>query len=158
MKRDGSIKLLRKHISQSKKAAVWLTKSIQKCHSIDLDVKLTEPQFDVLENLTSRFARLSDILVQKLFRLLDQIELESTGTTIDVLNRAAKRGFLDDETLRKIREIRNAVAHEYTEEELVNTFKEVKRLAPLLLEIQGKTESYVIRYIERALAAAKPGK
>ncbi len=122
MKKNHPIELLKKHTVQAQKAAGWLKKSIQKCHLMELDKKLTEPQFDALENLTSRFA-------------------------LDVLNRAAKRGFLDDETLRKIREIRNAIAHEYTEEELVNIFKEVKRLSPLLLDVQAKLETYTRRYL-----------
>ncbi len=96
-----------------------------------------------LENLTSRFARLSDILTQKVFRLIDQIELEPSGSTIDTLNRAAKRGLVkSDALLRKIRETRNAIAHDYTEEELISLFETVKELAPKLMEIQESTLAY----------------
>src|SRR5262245_14706280 len=46
------------------------------------------------EALTSRFARLCDLLVQRLFRTLDQVELTDEGTVLDRLNRAEKRGLI----------------------------------------------------------------
>jgi uncharacterized protein YutE (UPF0331/DUF86 family) len=138
--------LLQTNLKQLEKASAWLSKSIIQCSNIKLNKKPTEDEFDVLENLTSRFARLSDILVQKVFRLLDTIELEPKGSTLDVINRAAKRGFSDDKTLKNIRELRNAIAHEYTEEELIILFKEVKKFSPLLIEVFNKVMKYCEKY------------
>ena len=41
-----------------------------------------------IETLTARFARLSDIFVQKFLRLIDTLELTNEGSIIDRINRA----------------------------------------------------------------------
>ena len=45
----------------------------------------------MMENLTSRFSRTIDLIVNKVFRSIDYVELEDSGTLIDVVNRAEKR-------------------------------------------------------------------
>ena len=44
-----------------------------------------------MENLTSRYSRTIDLIVNKVFRSIDYVELEDSGTLIDVVNRAEKR-------------------------------------------------------------------
>ena len=71
--------------------------------------------------MTSRFARLSDIIIQKLLRGLDRYELEPSGSTIDVINRAERRGLIDSAGCwRDLRELRNEIAHEYVADGLFN--------------------------------------
>ena len=66
------------------------------------------------EALTSRFARLNDFLVQRVFRTLDQIELADEGTAIDRLQRAESRGLIPSgERWRELRLLRNAITHDY---------------------------------------------
>jgi hypothetical protein len=77
-------------------------------------LEATVPEKETLEALTSRFARLADILFQRVFRTLDQIELIDEGTNIDRLNRMEKRGLISSaESWRQIRQLRNSIAHEY---------------------------------------------
>ncbi len=74
----------------------------------------TVAEKETLEALTSRFARLSDILFQRLFRTLDQVELIDEGTNIDRLNRMEKRGVIvSAELWKEVRQLRNSIAHEY---------------------------------------------
>jgi hypothetical protein len=88
-----------------------------------------------LEALTARFARLADLLVQKLFRAQDALLLEDEGSLLDRLNRAEKRGQIASaEQWREIRELRNQIAHEYVLEDLRELFEAVFRRAPLLLD------------------------
>lgn len=42
-----------------------------------------------------------------------------------------------------IRELRNAIAHEYEEEALANIHAEVLRLTPLLLAVPEKVDQYL---------------
>ncbi|MEW5888531.1 MAG: hypothetical protein AB1768_05705 [Pseudomonadota bacterium] len=48
-----------------------------------------------LESLTSRFARLTDLLIQQVFRVADRLDQLEEGTPIDRLNRAERRGWID---------------------------------------------------------------
>jgi hypothetical protein len=87
-----------------------------------------------LESLASRFARLSDLLTQRVMRLADDIELEAPGSLLDRIHRAEKRGWAGaDGELVRIRELRNLMAHEYEDEDLDALYGEVQRLAPSLV-------------------------
>jgi hypothetical protein len=43
---------------------------------------LASADFDAFESLTSRYARVTDMILQKLFRCLDAVELEDSGTLL----------------------------------------------------------------------------
>ncbi|MBU0559155.1 MAG: hypothetical protein KKG93_06175, partial [Bacteroidetes bacterium] len=67
-----------------------------------------------METLASRFARVSDIVFQILFRSIDQVELENKGTLLDAVNRAHQRGLIESiDKMREIRDLRNQIVHEY---------------------------------------------
>ena len=79
-----------------------------------LDSELTMSERESCEALTSRFARLNDFLLQRVFRTLDQIELADEGTVLDRLQRAEARGLISSaERWRELRLLRNAIAHDY---------------------------------------------
>ena len=60
--------------------------------------------------LSARFARVSDILVQKIFRLIDILDLEDSGTVLDRINRAEKKDLVGSaREFIEIRELRNRV-------------------------------------------------
>jgi len=97
-----------------------------------------------LDAITSRFARLADILIQKVFRAIDAIELTDEGTLIDRLNRAEQRGIIDSaEGWRNIRELRNQIAHEYVLEDLYSLFEDVVQFTPLVLRCVDKIKMYL---------------
>jgi uncharacterized protein YutE (UPF0331/DUF86 family) len=96
-----------------------------------------------LEALTSRFARLSDILVQKIFRLIDSIELENEGTILDRINRAEKRGLITSaDTFKNMRLLRNRIAHEYLKESLEDIFSKTFLFTPELLQCTELTRDF----------------
>jgi hypothetical protein len=107
------------------------------------DQPLTEQQFDDFEALTSRFARLSDIVIQKIFRGIDRALLEQSGSIVDAIHRAEKRGLCDARKMREIRELRNVIAHEYSIEDLRELFNQVYKLTEDLLVIFERTEEFV---------------
>ena len=78
-----------------------------------LDSALTISERESCEALTSRFARLNDFLLQRVFRTLDQIELADEAA-LDRLQRAEARGLISSaERWRELRLLRNAIAHDY---------------------------------------------
>jgi hypothetical protein len=97
-----------------------------------------------LETLCNRFGRTVDILINKILRGLDLIELEDISRKLDIVIRAEKRGFVDDyKVLVALKDLRNELVHEYIEENLVKKYKEVIMRVPQLLEIVDKVIKYV---------------
>lgn len=107
----------------------------------------TEEDLIQFEVLTSRFARASDILIQKVYRSIDAVELTETGTLLDALNRAEKRQLIDSVAeMRLIRDLRNDIAHEYITERLWLVHEEVFEMVPKLLDFIQRATSYAKKY------------
>ena len=79
---------------------------------------LKDEEIAFLELLTSRLAKLQDTIGQKIFpNILTLLQEDiSNKSFIDILNKLEKLGFLDNvEHWKHIREIRNAISHDYPE-------------------------------------------
>ena len=128
-------------------AGSWLKRSYDICREIGLKDDYSPDEFDKFETLTSRFARVSDIIIQKVFRSIDAVEFEEKGTLIDVVNRAHKRNLINSvDEIREIKDLRNEIAHEYIKELLINIFQDSLRFTPKLFEIITKVKKYCERY------------
>jgi hypothetical protein len=107
--------------------------------------ELTIGERESCEALTSRFARLNDFLLQRVFRTLDQIELADDGTALDRLQRAEKRGLISSaERWRELRLLRNAIAHDYLIESADRVLRESLAAAPELIETAQRVGHYVV--------------
>lgn len=137
------VRLLQEQLQTMHKAAAKLTWSLSRCQLLDIH-QLDDEGEEKFETFTARFSRMSDILIQKVFRLVDELDLESPGTVRDRINRAEKKGLIDSaRDFVVIRELRNAIAHEYEEEALTKIHKEVLRLTLLLLVVPDRVEDYL---------------
>ena len=147
MKQRGHVRVLAETLRQLEDSASWLRRSLKRCQKARKS-DLSAADLDAFEALTSRYARLSDMILQKLFRGLDRLELEDSGTLLDALNRAEKRGLIDSAAaFREIRELRNEIAHEYAQEDLRELFESVLQHSPELLEIIRRANDYCRRYL-----------
>ena len=116
-------------------AAKILVYSYKACREIGIKESYALEELDKLEALTSRFARTSDMLIQRIFRLINVLELEIPGSTIDRINRAEKRNLISSgEVFKEIRYLRNEIAHEYLPMAIEQMFKEVLRLTPHIID------------------------
>jgi hypothetical protein len=107
--------------------------------------ELTIGERESCEALTSRFARLNDFLLQRVFRTLDQIELADDGTALDRLQRAEKRGLISSaDRWRELRLLRNAIAHDYLIESADSVLRESLAAAPELIETAQRVGHYVV--------------
>lgn len=105
---------------------------------------LSVGEHESCEALTSRFARLNDFLVQRVFRTLDQIELMDDGTVLDRLQRAEARRLIDRaERWRELRLLRNAITHDYLIESADRVLTESLVAAPELLAAVEAVIAYV---------------
>ncbi len=137
--------ILENDLSELERAADILRYSYEKCVLVDLMEGLDQDTLESFEALTSRFARLSDMLIQKVFRTVDMIELEGPGTVRDRINRAEKKKLTDSaDTLINIRLLRNEIAHEYKSETIHAIFEKVLYLTPLLLKSVDLTVEYAL--------------
>ena len=124
----------------------WLKHSLKEAESIGFKDKYTLKEYDSYENLCSRYVRTIDLLVRKVFRSIDEAEFEDQGTLIDVINRAHKRHLFDSvEDIRRMKDLRNSIAHEYVDDELQSLFEEVVLLSYKLIKMAEGTLSYIGR-------------
>lgn len=127
----------------------YLRLSLEDCSALADGHAVTPKELALYEALASRFARASDMLVNKLFRALDELEFYEPGTPLDVLNRADKRELFDDiETIRAIRRVRNRIAHEYNVEDFPKFMGDIRRLSESLFDIFNRTTAYAQRLLD----------
>lgn len=68
-----------------------------------------------VEALTSRFARVVDLLIHRVLRSIDFYELQEPGSLLDVANRAERRGLvISVDWLREMKDVRNRISHDYS--------------------------------------------
>ena len=99
-----------------------------------------------MEAFSSRFARTVDLLVNKVLRSLDRMELLSPGTLLDVVNRAEKRGFiLRAADLREMKDVRNIIAHDYAGAKTSEIFAYCREQMPVLDSVCDRVAEYASR-------------
>ncbi len=147
MTQDDYVQNLQQDLVLMEKSLFWLKRSHNICSGFTRTMNFLPEEYDAVETLTSRYARTSDILIQKIFRSIDKVELEDSGTLIDVVNRADKRGLFESvDEIRAIRDLRNKIAHEYSKEELETLFVDVMRFVPYLYTITENIFVYCSRF------------
>jgi len=143
MSQKDLILLLREQLIQLGSALKALEYSWEKCKTLELGSEYTLEELEVFEAFTSRFSRISDLLVQKLFRTIDEVELETGGSVRDRLNRAEKRELIQSvDQFRDIIKLRNKIAHEYLAEGLIELFEDTMSYAPVLQKTVHSIEKY----------------
>lgn len=149
MTQKDYIEKLLEDLTELDDALHWLKRSYDICRDIGIKPGYKEEEFDAFETLTARFARFSDMLIQKIFRSIDKIEFEKDGTLLDVLNRSHKRGLITSiDEIREIRELRNDISHEYTPRELKELFDDTLKQTATLFEIIDRVDKYVEKFQE----------
>ncbi len=107
-------------------------------------------ELERLESLTSRFARLTDLLVQRVMRLIDELELTAQDSVLDRIQRVEKRGWMNQTgQLVRIRELRNLIANEYASDKMPDIYRAVATLIPLLLAAIPKVKLHSDELIHR---------
>lgn len=143
------ISLLSGELQKTEKAEKRLRASFEKAKLlINAKHDYTDDELEVIEGLTSRFARLSDILISKIFRLLEKIDLDDSKTVRDSIILAEKKGLINSgEKFFRIRELRNFTAHEYEEEDLFASISEIMELIPVLFDSVERIKIYSAKYL-----------
>jgi hypothetical protein len=144
---DTALDVLEENIESLSSSIEWLRHSYDICKGIGIKDTYTADEFDHFENLTSRYARTTDLLIGKVFRSIDRVELMNSGSIIDAANGAEKRGIVDSVSdLRDLKDLRNEVIHEYETEDIRTLFSSVLESTPRLFELADKTAKYCGKY------------
>jgi hypothetical protein len=143
---QAKLALLQKEMPSLEAAAAHLAYSLERCKASETWLTPSLEQMERLESLSARFARLSDLLVQRIFRLFDELELVGSSTVLDRIYRAEKRGWTQADSLIQIRELRNLISHEYAAESMAEIYAAIQALAPGLLLTVPKvvTDGYAL--------------
>ena len=97
-----------------------------------------QEELERFESLKSRFAKLSDLLIQRIFPLTDEIVLTAGGTIFDRIYRTEKRNRAGTSEMIKICELRNLIANE----KIPEIYTAVVTLCPALLAVVPKVIAY----------------
>ena len=111
---SNNIKLLEESLRQINEAASHLSVSADRCKTFLASPVYSEEQLIELEALTGRFARLSDLLIQKVLKTIERLDRDTPGTVRDRILQAEKKGIINSAALvLEIRDVRNTIAHDY---------------------------------------------
>lgn len=133
--------LLKATMLELEKSQSWLNRSYQMC--LDIPSNPSTEQQDIIEAFTSRYSRTVDLLTNKVFRMLDNIEFLEQGSMIDIMNRVHKREIIDSvDQIRQLKDLRNRIAHEYSSDDMLELFVTTRDLTPILFTIIERTLSY----------------
>ena len=144
MKRDHARSLLEQGLAELANARRHLDYSFQQVAGLsDALEAATEKQLESAEAFTGRFARSVDLLVNKVLRSLDRVELKPEGTLLDVINRAEKRGLVERaEELREMKDVRNMIAHDYAGARAAEIFAYCREQKPVVDAICDRVAAY----------------
>lgn len=131
------------NLNSLEKSLGALSYSLKKCKDIGEKREYSLDEQESFEALTSRFARTSDILTQKVMKTLFILIQENVKTIIDAANLLEKLEIIESaDDLLNIRELRNDIAHEYQETELNTLFRDVMKYVPELEKICDNLKRY----------------
>lgn len=143
----NTLQYLDEIFKQTDEAAYHLSISFERCKAFIENGEYSEVQLIELEALTSRFARLSDLLIQKIFKTIDKLDANTPGTVRDRILQAEKKGLIPDAgILMEIRNVRNTIAHEYELIDLRELFLFIFRHTSVLIEILHNSKKYAARF------------
>jgi len=124
-------------------ASSILEYSYKKCVKIKSKKLFTLKELDAFETLTSRFARLSDIIIQRVIKSIHLMDLDEVNTVRDSINLAEKKKLIKSaKSMVEIRELRNSIVHEYLPDIIKSIYIRTLKLTPLLLNDVTLINSY----------------
>lgn len=137
-------KLLDENLCLLFKSLDVLTYSLNNCKKIGIKNNYNMQELSEFESLSSRFARSSDILTQKVLKTLFIYMQEEAKFFIDRCNLSEKIGLVENsDDLYHIRKLRNDISHEYCIDDITEIFAPLLTYSDLLVTIINRTNKYI---------------
>ena len=136
MKSKNEAQFLSDCLQELEQAIGHINYSFNALKKIPTDLnRISEAELERIEAFTSRFARIVDLMINRVMRALDAYEIYDTGTLLDIAHRAEKRNLIDSvDWLREIKGVRNRIAHDYAGNNLVELVAYCRKELPRLIE------------------------
>lgn len=132
-RQQNLVEFLKENYQLLDKSLLHLEFSFQKCRELNLQGSLSEAEMEALDAFASRFARTSDIFTQKVVITLLQLLQEDHPTFIDRMNFCEKINAISSASdMVEIRALRNAIAHEYRQANLIELYEKILENEPIL--------------------------
>ncbi len=145
------INYLNELLQKLNKAKKTLNYSYAICNKIGVKDAYNDEEEDRFEAFTSKFARLSDLILKKAVKTIDLLDLDEPSSTMrDVISRAEKKGLIAEEfKFVEIRKKRNEIAHEYiiSDEEIYDIYKYVLENTKFLFDAVDRIINYSQKYL-----------
>ena len=144
MKKDKQLQLVLEENLQALESAMDTFKySIAKCEIIEYKIKYSYDELDSFEALTSRFARIADIITQKVLKTIFLLLREDVFTFLDRANLAEKLGIIPNaKDLIRIRDLRNEITHEYQLVNITDIYDSVLNNGKLLILLYNSINKF----------------
>jgi uncharacterized protein YutE (UPF0331/DUF86 family) len=121
-----------------------LSFSIESVAVVVSSAKWSDSDLEKVEAFTSRFARVVDLLTNRVLRAIDRYELNEPGSLLDSANRAEARGLISEvDWLRELKDVRNRIAHDYAGLQLPDLFIYCQRVIPELEQTCERVDDYI---------------
>ncbi len=133
----------KKHIDKIESVKELLDKKIPL--SMESFYELSERELDKLDVLVFRFSKLQDLLGQKIFRyILEYSGFDTNISFVKILSELEREGILEIDRWRALRDARNAIAHEYPNEEdiMIDEINFIYQEVWYLVELTKRVEEY----------------
>jgi len=134
---------LKEDLELLQKSVEVLTYSYGQCKPLVGKMDLQPEEKEAIEALTARFSRTSDLLTQKIVKIILILLKEDIATFIDRAYFLEKLEIITDaHQLIDIRSLRNEIAHEYSSD-LSELFKGVLNQTALLIGVIKSLQEYI---------------
>lgn len=145
---NEELKYLSELLTKLKKASDTLRYSYKICSGIGIKPAYDEEERDRFESLTSKFARLSDLIIKQCIKAIDVLDLDEAPETMrDAINRAEKKGTISSaDNFVEIRKLRNSISHEYAVSDLDAIYIAVLTHVPDLFDSVERIEKYTQKF------------
>ena len=77
------LNVLKEELQIVNEAARVLDYSFSKCSKINITAEMTDEELESFDSLTARFARLSDIVIKKIFRMIEKAPAAAKNAPIE---------------------------------------------------------------------------
>lgn len=133
------------HWNMLKQSLPSFQRSLEKCRAVDLSQPISFESEESLDALSSKYARVSDIHTQKVIKTLLLLLREEAPTFLDRMHLCEKLCIIPDaDEMISIRDLRNVIAHEYLNDNLIEIYREILSLSVNLLQSIDQTEKFLI--------------